>query len=83
MALRSIGNSDDAVATAVIDFLSKSKEDALFHRTTFHYSHADWNDLHDCLRDVLWEDIFKLGASAAAFNFLTGSSLELRYISTI
>ena len=27
---------------------------------------ADWEGLPDHLRDVPWEDIFKLGASAAA-----------------
>ena len=34
-------------------------------------SHADWDGLCDCLRDVLvlWEDIFKLGASPAASEF--------------
>ena len=30
------------------------------------YSRADWDTLQDHLRDVLWEDIFKLSASAAA-----------------
>ena len=30
------------------------------------YSFADWDGLQDNLRDVPWEDIFKLGASAAA-----------------
>ena len=38
----------------------------LIHRFSFH---ANWYDLCDCLRDLLWEDFFKLGASAAAFNF--------------
>ena len=33
------------------------------------YSRADWDGLHDCFRDVPWEDIFKLGASAAASEF--------------
>ena len=32
-------------------------------------SHADSDGLHDHLRDVPWEDIFKLGASAAASEF--------------
>ena len=38
---------------------------------TFHHihSHADWDGLHDHLRDVPWEDIFKLSASAAASEF--------------
>ena len=30
---------------------------------------ADWDDLCDHLRDVPWEDIFKLSASAAANEF--------------
>ena len=29
----------------------------------------DWDDLCDHLRDVPWEDIFKLSASAAAIEF--------------
>ena len=37
--------------------------------TGFDYSHADWEHLCDHLRDVPWEDIFKLGASAAATEF--------------
>ena len=35
----------------------------------YHYSHADWDGLHDHLRDVLWEDIFELSASTAASEF--------------
>ena len=37
-----------------------------FHRIAYDYSRADWDGLRDHLRDVLWEDIFKLSASAAA-----------------
>ena len=33
------------------------------------YSRADWDGLRDHLRDVPWEDIFKLSASAAASEF--------------
>ena len=33
------------------------------------YSRADWDGLRDHLRDVPWEDIFKLGASGAASEF--------------
>ena len=33
------------------------------------YSRADWDSLHDYLRDVPCEDIFKLSASAAASEF--------------
>ena len=35
----------------------------------YDYSCADWDGLHDHLRDVLWEDVFKPGASAAAREF--------------
>ena len=44
----------------------KFTTDAPFHRLADDYSHAGWNGLRDHLRDVSWEDIFKLGASAAA-----------------
>ena len=39
---------------------------ALFLRIAYDYSCVDWDSLCDHLRDVLWEDIFKLGTSAAA-----------------
>ena len=35
----------------------------------YNYSSADWDGLHDHLKDVPCEDIFKLGASAAASEF--------------
>ena len=35
----------------------------------YDYSRADWDDLRDHLRDVPWENIFKLSASAAAGEF--------------
>ena len=41
----------------------------LFHRIAYEYSHAYWDGLCDHLRDVPWEDIFKLSASAAASKF--------------
>ena len=46
-----------------------SQQDTLFHRTAYDYSSADWDDLCDHLRDVPWENIFKLSASAAASEF--------------
>ena len=52
-----------------IDFLSYSQRDVLFRCIAYYYSLADWDGLHDHLRDVLWEDIFKLSASAAASEF--------------
>ena len=49
-----------------IDFPSNSKGNAPFHYTSYDYSHAVWDILHDHLRDFPWKDMFKLGASAAA-----------------
>ena len=40
-----------------------------FHCIAHDYSCVDWDGLCDHLRDVPWEDIFKLGASAAASEF--------------
>ena len=42
------------------------KEDVHFHRKTNDYADAYWDSLCDNLRDVAWEDIFKVGAIAAA-----------------
>ena len=64
-----VGNSDHVVVSVSIDFPSNSKRGAPFHRIAYDYSLADWDGLHDHLRGVSWEDIFKLGASAAASEF--------------
>ena len=48
---------------------TNSQQDAPFHRIAYDYSCADWDGLRDHLRDVPWENIFKLGASAAASEF--------------
>ena len=69
MAFPSLRNSVHDVVSVFIDFPSNSQRDALFHRIAYDYSHADWDGLCDHLRDVPWEDIFKLGASAAASEF--------------
>ena len=58
-------NFDHIVASVSIDFPSNSKVDALFFCTAYDYSHADWGGLCDYFRDVPWEDIYKLGTSAA------------------
>ena len=62
-------NSDHVVVSVSIDFPINSKQDAPFHRVAYDYSHADWDGLRDHLRDVPWEDIFKLSASAAGSEF--------------
>ena len=70
MVFPPLGNSDHVVVVSVsIDFPSNSQRDATFYHIAYHYSHADWDGLRDHLRDVPWEDIFKLSASVAASAF--------------
>ena len=64
-----LGNFNHVVVSVSIDFPTNSQWDAPFHPIGYDYSCADWNDLCDHLRDNPWEDIFKLGASAAASEF--------------
>ena len=59
----------DLFLSVSIDFSSISKWDAAFHRIAYDYSRADWDGLRDYLRDYPWENIFKLGASAANSKF--------------
>ena len=69
MSFPPLGNSDYVVVSVSINFPSNSQQDVPFHRIAYDYSRADWDGLRDHLRDVPWEDIFKLGASAAASEF--------------
>ena len=66
MAFPSLGNSDHVNVSASIDFPSNSQWDAPFHCIAYNYSCADWGGLCNHLRDVPWEDVFKVAASAAA-----------------
>ena len=67
MAFPPLRNSDHGVVSVSIDFPPNSQKDALFYYIAYDY--YDWDGLRDHLRDVWWEDIFKLGASAAAREF--------------
>ena len=69
MAFPPLANSDHVAVSVSIDFANNSQQDAPFHHIAYDYSRADWDGLRDHLRDVPWEDIFKLGASAAASEF--------------
>ena len=60
-----MGNSDQFDDSISIAFPSNSKGDAPFHRIAYDYSCADWDGLCGHLSDVPWENIFKLGSSAA------------------
>ena len=70
MAFHLLVNSDYVAFSVFINFSPNSKEDAPFHRTAYKQSRADWDDLRDHLRDIPWENIFKLGPSAAAVTEL-------------
>ena len=80
MAFPQLGNSDHVVVSVSIGFPSNSQRDVPFHRIAYDHSRAEWDGLRHHLRDVPWDDIFKLGASV---NFARGFRLELMYISLI
>ena len=69
MAFPPLGNTDHVVVSVSIDFPINSKQDTPFHRMAYDYSRANWDGLRNHLRDVPWEDIFKLSASTAASEF--------------
>ena len=60
-----LGNSDHVVVSVSIGFPSNSTQNVLFHHIVYGFFQADWDGLCNCLRNVPWEDVFKLGASAA------------------
>ena len=66
MVFAPLGNSDYVVVSVSIDFPSNSKWDAPY---AYDYSCVNCGSFRDHLRDVPWEDIFKLSASAAASEF--------------
>ena len=61
-----LGNYDHVAVSVSIDSPINSKRDSPSHRIAYDYSRADWDDLCDHLRDVPWDNIFTLGASAAS-----------------
>ena len=71
MAFPPLGNSDHVVVSVSIDFPSNSHRDVQFHRIAYDYSCADWNPLHDHLRDVSCEDIFNSKLLLLLVNFVT------------
>ena len=71
MAFPPLGNSDHVVVSVSIDFPTNPQQDAPFHYL------ADWDGLRDHLRDVPWEDIFKLGASVAANELCEWVQVEI------
>ena len=57
MAFLPMGNSNHVVVSVSIDFPTNSQRDAPFHRIAYDYSRADWDGLHNHLKDATWEDI--------------------------
>ena len=69
MAFPPFGNSDQILISNSINFPSFSQRDAPFYYIPYDYFRADWVGLRNHLRDVPWEDIFKLCVSSAASEF--------------
>ena len=77
MAFLPLENSDRAVVSVSIDFPNNSQWNAPFHCIAHDYSRANWDGLRDHLRDIPWEDIFKLSASAPASEFCEWVQVEI------
>ena len=59
----------DHVVSVSIDFSVKPKGDAPFHSMAYDRFCADWDGLCDHLRNVPWEDIFKVCVRYFLSNF--------------
>ena len=59
----------DVVVSVSIGFSSNSKGNVSSHCLAYDYYYADCASLCNHTRGVQWEDSFKFGASAAAFEF--------------
>ena len=70
-------NSDHVAVSVSIDFSSNSQWDALFHRIAYDCSRCDWDGHCDYMKDVPWEDVFKLSASTAASEFCQWVLVEI------
>ena len=69
MVFLPLGNFDHVVFSVSVDLSLSSKQDAPFHHIAYDYSCVDWDGVNDHLRNVPWEDVFKLSASTAASEF--------------
>ena len=77
MAFPPFGNSDHVVVLISINFPINSKQGTPFHCVAYDFSCADRDGLHDDLRNVPWEDIIKVSASAAASDFCEWFQVEI------
>ena len=69
IAFTQLANPDHVAVSVSIDFPSNSKRDVPFHCIAYDYSCAGWDGLCNHLRDIPWEDILKITASATASEF--------------
>ena len=69
VAFPPLGNPDHVIISVSTDFPSYSQRMPPFYRIFDDYSCVDWDALCDHLRNLPWEDIFNLSASAAATEF--------------
>ena len=76
MTFPPLGNSKHVVSAST-DFPSNSQPDAPFYCIIYDYSHADWDGPCDHFSDVPWENIFKIGGSAAASEFCEKVQVEI------
>ena len=81
----SMGNSDHVAVSVFIDFVSISKQDVPYYSTAYDYSRANWDGLFDGLfREMFHGKIYiNVVLVLLVLNFVSGSRLELMYISLI
>ena len=61
----------------MLDFPSNSELDAPFYCIAYDWDRVDWDGIRDHLKDVPWEDIFKLSFSTGGGEFCDSFRLEL------
>ena len=81
MAFPPLGNSDHVFVPVFVNFPSNSKQNIPFHCIAYDYSRADWDGLHDHLKNVPWENIMVF--LLLLVNFVGSFRLNLMYISLI
>ena len=70
MSFLPLENYDHVVVATSNDFPSNLQRDVPFNRIAHGHSRADWNGIRGHLRDVPWEDIFKLSDSATGSEWV-------------
>ena len=66
MAVPTLENFDHVIVSVYNNFPVNSNQDDPFNCIAYDYSRPEWDSLCNLLRDVPWEEIFKLSVSDAA-----------------